>query len=300
LPNRLYLHKLSAREYAGACFKTWVFFLGLIASAPLLSWAMGPEWNLRSASVAVLYLAAYVWFICTGWVWMMRRFGAIVSAAPEVGALVREQAMARKILVKQVLFLEDFRALAFALPLQRSVLLTRKLVSLLSPEELRTVVDHELGHLGEPRGVLIGRIIGAMAFVPLPFLGVAADWHGIRGIAACYVAWMVIAFGSKRLARSMELRADHFAIESDQPGTAKIYASALEKIYSENLVPASGLARSQAHPDLYDRMLAAGIQPDFPRPAKPAYAHWTVLIWILLVFGLLSAKTLITGIAPQL
>ncbi len=298
LPNRWCVPTLTIRQYFGTCLKTWVFFLGLIASTPLLSWAMGTEWNLRSAGAAVLYLGAYLWFVSTGWVWLMRRFKALGAAPSEWVALVQEQALARNIKVNNVLVLEDYRAIAFALPLQGAVGLTRKVVNLLTPDELRSIVDHELGHLGEPRGVLVGRVVASLTFAPLPFMGIAARWHGITGIAVCYLSMLVIGFVSRRLSRAMELRADRFAVGDHPSETGAVYARALEKIYAANLIPASGLGRGQTHPDLYDRMLSAGLQPDFPRPKKPGYVNWTVLIWILLVFGMLILRTWVTGEAP--
>jgi len=63
-----------------------------------------------------------------------------------------------------------------------------------------------------------------------------------------------------------------------EPG---VYARALEKIYQDNLVSAVATSNSQAHPHLYDRMLAAGIQPEYPRPTKPSAMAWpSVLMWV--------------------
>lgn len=296
LPSRRCHPGLTLRDYVGGCLKAWTFPVGLVASAPLLSWGMGPGWSLQSGVVAGLYLGAYLGFVTVGWIELMRRCGAFTAVPPAIEALVREQASARKIAVNEVLFLRDFRALAFALPIQRMVVLTPRLVDLLTPEELRALVDHELAHLGESRAVLIGRVLGAMAFAPVAFLGVATTWYGIAGLAGCYGIWIILSFGARRLARAMEVRADRFAAEPPEAGA--IYARALEKVYAENLIPASGIARGQAHPDLYDRMLAAGIQPDFDRPAKPHAANWTFLVWIVLFLALLAFVAVTTGKAP--
>jgi hypothetical protein len=40
------------------------------------------------------------------------------------------------------------------------------------------------------------------------------------------------------------------------------------KLHESNLVPAV-MPGKQTHPHLYDRLLAAGVQPDFPRPPAP-------------------------------
>jgi hypothetical protein len=66
----------------------------------------------------------------------------------------------------------------------------------------------------------------------------------------------------------MEIRADKAAIEN-QLDTA-VYARALAHMYEANQMPAVMPRRSLGpHPDLYDRMLEAGLTPDFPKPSPP-------------------------------
>ena len=46
---------------------------------------------------------------------------------------------------------------------------------------------------------------------------------------------------------------------------------------------------SPTHPDLYDRMLAAGVEPDYKRPPRPSRTFGIVtklLFFVLLVVGL--------------
>jgi hypothetical protein len=82
----------------------------------------------------------------------------------------------------------------------------------------------------------------------------------------------------------MEKRADKIAAENQaQDG---IYAHALEKLYCDSLIPAVSSSNRKAHPHLYDRMLAAGIQPDYPRPAKPEIMGWSGLL-ICIALGIL-------------
>ena len=80
-----------------------------------------------------------------------------------------------------------------------------------------------------------------------------------------------------RLARSMENRADKIARESTEEMT--IYARALERIYCANQVPAV-MRKSTllAHPSLYDRMIAANLTPDYPRPTPPSTQGWTSIV----------------------
>jgi hypothetical protein len=66
----------------------------------------------------------------------------------------------------------------------------------------------------------------------------------------------------------------------------------LARVYEDNLIPAVLPQTGRSHPDLYERLLAAGVQPDFPRP-KPAQPN-AVHGWILaMLFGVLIAVALI-------
>jgi hypothetical protein len=87
----------------------------------------------------------------------------------------------------------------------------------------------------------------------------------------------------------MEKRADQIA--ADKQLQEGVYARALEKLYRENQIPAVNVNDRQTHPHLYDRMLAAGITPDYPRPAKPQ--RFTVMGWaLLIIFGIFIGLTI--------
>src|SRR5262249_12046187 len=134
-------------------------------------------------------------------------------------------------------------------------------------EELSAVTAHELAHLAEPRGVLALRIataylplIGLMS-VPLAF---SFGPVGLTPLAVC----VLIAFVHRRGGRRMGERSDRAGRvhEGESAGT---YARALEKIYEANLVPVVIGKRKRVHPELYDRMIAAGVTPAYARPAPP-------------------------------
>ncbi len=80
---------------------------------------------------------------------------------------------------------------------------------------------------------------------------------------ALFIAWTLFL----RLVHRMEIRADAMA---RQPETAAgTYARALAKIYEANLVPVVLGAKRRTHPELYDRLVAAGVTPEYPRPEAP-------------------------------
>jgi hypothetical protein len=77
----------------------------------------------------------------------------------------------------------------------------------------------------------------------------------------------------------MEQRADNIA--SHDGSFERIYTATLEKLYRANQTPAVNAGNNQTHPDLYDRILSAGIAPAYSRPAKPkrlTLAGWTCVL----------------------
>ncbi len=99
----------------------------------------------------------------------------------------------------------------------------------------------------------------------------------------------------------MEERADQLsARDAAESGTN---ARALEKIHRSWLLPVVMAGRTKSHPDLYDRMVADGVEPDYPRPPPPARSR----IWIACIVSygvamavLFAANTLFLAIGSSL
>jgi hypothetical protein len=93
----------------------------------------------------------------------------------------------------------------------------------------------------------------------------------------------------KRLGRRLEVRADSTASQHQEE--AGVYAQALERLYEMNHMPAVMPNNKTVHPHLYDRLLAAGMTPAYPRPAKPETLSWhgaimRFVFWVLLFVAL--------------
>jgi Zn-dependent protease with chaperone function len=154
---------------------------------------------------------------------------------------------------------------AWAYPASGRLVFTERIIRELGRAELEAVAAHELAHLGEPRRMRWLRgsgslaLLGLIATGPLQEVGdrIVAGWIG-----AC-LAWMLVV---RRVARRLEQRAD--GVASAFQGEAGTYARALESLYRLNLVPA--VTRRAVHPPLYDRLLATGAAPDYPRPRPPS------------------------------
>ena len=172
---------------------------------------------------------------------------------------------------RSVWMMTGVAAQAYAFPFTGELIFSERLLRVCTDEEVATICAHELAHLGEPGRVLAGRFVGSLMFFPLLFLNPCFHSWGM-GFLLLPLFSLLLARFSKWLSLRMERRAD-------QAGTGSqvdegVYARALEKLYRENQVPAVNINNSQTHPHLYDRMLAAGITPEYPRPARPAKTTW--------------------------
>jgi Zn-dependent protease with chaperone function len=188
--------------------------------------------------------------------------------------------------------LESILALAYAFPTTGDLIFSRRLLEIASDDEISAVAAHELAHLSESKIILAGRLLGSLTLFPMIFVKPLYHNWGAIGLAAALLVMLSIMMFARRLSMRMEKRADTAAV-NDQAGEG-VYARALEKLYQENLLPAVNAANRATHPHLYDRMLAAGITPDYPRPAKPKrfspvgtflYALFGFLIGVLVMRG---------------
>jgi Zn-dependent protease with chaperone function len=156
---------------------------------------------------------------------------------------------------------------ALAFPWLAAVGVTDPAVRHFTREELAAVVSHELAHLAEPRAVRFLRLCATLPLIPI------VAWRPIleASDSTTYLVVVIVALGLalilKGLWRRMEVRAD--AAAREQEGEAGVYARVLERLYEVNLVPAVMSRFKGVHPNLYDRMVAAGVEPNYPRPKPP-------------------------------
>jgi hypothetical protein len=159
----------------------------------------------------------------------------------------------------------------------------------LTDEELESVCAHEAGHLTESKWVYCGRMVAIAALASLTLAVPVLYRFGLVGLLALVLATLAILMVPLGVARRMERRAD--AVATKQTADPVAYARALEKVYQLNGIPATKPKRSgQPHPDLYDRMLAAGVTPSFERPRPARKFSWTTPV-LIGAFGLLVAIT---------
>jgi len=200
-----------------------------------------------------------------------RWLGLARSASPRLRVVVERAAMQTGVHPRAVYEAPLSMANAFALIGAQTLVFTDGALALLDDRELELVCAHELGHLGEPRRTSLLRLSG---FLALPVIACVlasipsgGGWFEFLVRIGALMAVLAVLFFLRRVARRGEEQADRVAHGAQHD--AGSYARALEKIYRANLAPAV-LGKKGTHPDLYDRMVAAGLQPDYPRPPLPA------------------------------
>lgn len=214
---------------------------------------------------------------------LLRGLGLMRPAGPRVQGIVRETCARMGVTTPPVWELALLQANAMAAVHTRELVFTDPLLAETPDDEVAAICAHEMGHLNEEKPVLLGRFAGALAGLPLVLIKPVARHYGPAAVGLV-VLTLVIVVASRRLAHAMEKRADRIAVESTTEKA--VYARALERIYRINRMPAAMRRRGhRVHPDLYDRMLAAGVTPDYPRPAPPPGRSWSVIALSLLCAG---------------
>lgn len=157
---------------------------------------------------------------------------------------------------------------AAALPFIRSVVFTSTAMEALDDEACLAIMLHEYEHLREPWAVAWARLVGSLRYFVFAFLKPALYAWSLLGLLPLVVAFIVIGRLVRIMERRMEVRADHAALGSTEH--SPVYAKALEALYRAGKIPAVMQGKHQTHPHLYDRMITAGVTPDYARPAAPA------------------------------
>jgi len=222
-----------------------------------------------------------------------RAFGALRPADERLRRIVAEAGRRCGHEVRGAWIVRAPVANAAALPRSNQILFTEGAMAAMDDDELLAVALHELGHLREAPHVARLRMLTILPLLPIAFvrpLIALVDFYG----------WLLLVFVSLACAsllgrrmRGFEADADahaHEHADGEQPG---VYARALELVHRLNLAPVVMPGKGASHPHLYDRMLAAGVQPDYERPAPPKPNRARALMLLPLVVGLVVANGVI-------
>ena len=281
MESRVRERAVSMLDWGRAWAVLALFYLSPIVIFGILALCLPDQLNW---TVALLVLAAVglVLALSLGGMLVLARWvGLLRPATTRLQAIVdlAVQRMGAKPPAAFVLRWKAANAVAF--PFGHAVAVTDTALASLADDELVAICAHELAHLNEPRRIHLLRLAGQLVWLPLFLTG---PLHAIMGgtsaflvaVGSCLVAYLLV----RRMVLVLEKRADSAGTAHE--GEAGTYARALEKLYEVNLMPAVTRSWLPTHPHLYDRLLAAGIQPDYPRPKPPS--RWRAKVAMTLLF----------------
>ena len=198
---------------------------------------------------------------------VLRWMRLLVPADERLQKIVAEQSAQSGTRVRATWVLESEQAQAWAYMTTGQLLFSTGILECCDDEELAAVCAHELAHLSESRWLIAGRLLASLNLMPLIFLTPFLHLFGVPGFFLALGLFLLFNWAAPKLSHQLEKRADQMA--TAQQLHEGVYARALLKLYEHNLMPAVNPSGPQTHPSLYDRLLAAGLTPDFPRPAAP-------------------------------
>jgi len=242
----------------------WVAFIGAATLMP-------NEFNAEAWTI--IYLTLILWGV---YVKLLSRLakalGWLIPPPERLQNIVTATAAKMNVRCREVLVMRLPMAQAYAVPGKGRLIFTTRLLDLLSDEEIAAVAAHELGHLTESRGMRFMRSTQRFMFWPWIFFNPLMHQFGILAFFALLIITVAVPHYLRKLSVKLEVRADKIALANE--GDAGTYARALAKLYEDNLTPAVTVTARATHPALYDRMLAAGVTPDFERPKPAATMAW--------------------------
>jgi Zn-dependent protease with chaperone function len=281
-PVRLHVERVTRRRRVGPgeMLRGWVAMWAVMFPHALVA-AVGlalvtDRFDVRTCLALGMTTLGVVGAFAGGGVFVARLLRVARPASERLRRAVEAASAATGVTARAVLEVDLMMANAFALPAAGMLLFTPEAVRTLDEGQLAAIARHELGHVSEPRGVVAARMAGA-AFVVValvaarPLSGVLSPESGLVRVGVALLVVVAAAAFSRvvirPLGRRMEERADGIARKHDAHDGE--YARALECLYAANLMPAVTHAKG-THPHLYDRLIAAGAPPTWPRPAPPS------------------------------
>ena len=267
-------------------FSTWALRLGSVTITLIVATLMPEELGWRTIVLAGVVLSFQIALQYGLWLWIGSKFGAFEPAkdSEKIAEIVRQTSGRMQIPYRSVWKWRTPVGYAAVFPLGRDLIFSEGLLRTHPDEEVAAICAHELAHLTETRGTHRARLLASLTFFPFIFLRPAINLIGPLGAALVWLPIPLAGIFIRKLGRKMEVRADSVASKNQE--SEGVYARALERLYRNNQMPAVMPGKRQVHPHLYDRLLAAGVTPDYPRPKAPASISWTsgLMILVLVLF----------------
>ena len=292
---------LDSRLFPNLKFRTWISLTlgwwGIRLSGWIVLIAamifMPAAWGWRTVWMSLAYLGFSLFLLSGAATRLLAFSGCLTETEPKLRDLIREAASRRGVRLRRTWTMCGESAQAYAFPITREIVVSQRLLDVCSEAEVMSICAHELAHLSESKWVLAGRTLGSLAFMPLIFLTPSIHNFSLWGpLALLFLIFLLRRF-SRKLSIACEKRADAQAT-SDQ-AVDGVYARALEKLYEANQLPAVNSKNTRTHPHLYDRLIAAGVTPTYPRPQAARGISWAGRSYAL-AMGFLLGLTIVRDV----
>jgi Zn-dependent protease with chaperone function len=286
--------------FRGLLFRVLILspYLCVLFATPLL---LPDTLNSRAVEILVPAILVLAFGASGGGYIIARWIGLAQPASPRLAGIVADAATRTGIHPRAVYELKSSVANGLALPVWGQLIITDKALKALRDPELAAVCVHELTHLSESWGVSALRVCrGTLLFLPILLARPVWGDFGHLGITATLWVSLLLFLMTRRVGRRMEVRAD--AAGRAHQGEEGTYPRSQERQYETNLMPAVMAEKRRAHPHLYDRLIAAGVTPAYPRPAPPSSDPriFATLVTMAIAVALYwSALTILVGRAPD-
>lgn len=272
------------RGLAGIATRTLVLYPHLWA-ALALTLAMPSRLDVRTALLLVAAVAALAWLATSGGFRIARALGLAPPAPPEIAQAVEAAAARAGIPLAGVHQIDLPEANACARPSLARISFTRAALQKLDRASLLAVARHELMHLSEPVRARRTRTAGVLVLAPLMLMKPLSAAGGLTAVLLGALLALLIGMLLHKSLAALETRADAGAGDSEpEKGT---FARALTELHRLNLIPV--VLRGTVHPHLYDRLVALGAPPAYPRPRPPSRAIGLALVGLVVACALVLA-----------
>ncbi|MGH9277528.1 MAG: zinc metalloprotease HtpX [Acidimicrobiales bacterium] len=222
-------------------FKTYVLLAALGGFLVLIGSFFGRTWALIGLLIGLGFVGFSYWFSDKLAIRSARAVPVTEQQMPEYYRIVRELAQKANMPMPKLYMTPDLQPNAFATgrnPNHAAVAVTQGILNILSWDELRGVLAHEMSHVGN-RDILIGSVAAAIA-MGITFIARIFMWGAMFGgnddeganpiaiLALAILAPLAAAMMQMALSRSREYEADRTGARLIGDGDA--LASALAKL----------------------------------------------------------------------
>jgi Zn-dependent protease with chaperone function len=291
-------YRLDRELFPAFTFGLWARTMTVVLAWQIGSWAillgalvlMPSEFGWGTLALGSFAVGIFLGLHFGLWRWIMVKVKLLAPPPKKLVEMVCGASVRCGIEYGAVWLLRSPVGYAAALPLTGDLIFSEGLLSAQTPEEIDAICAHELAHLNESRWTVYLSVVVSLWVVPVIFAKPLVETFEGLGLLALVLGVALPALLARRLPRRLEVRADAAAKEHQLEDG--VYARALERLHEFNQVPAVMPTDGMAHPHLYDRLVAAGAQPAYPRPARPEGRSWNGGLMILVLFLLLMVSLL--------